>query len=101
MHSAIMCKQVNPRIVWCFNSESFMGVCRALGLASAKASGNGLGHKTCNLVMKRYETDLIVPIDHCRLIIVFADWANHCAAWSLCRLIIAFADWAEMAVGLR
>ena len=51
--------------------------------------------------MKRYETDLIVPIDHCRLIIVFADWANHCAAWSLCRLIIAFADWAELAVGLR
>ena len=32
-------------------------------------------HKTCNLVMKRYETDLIVPIDHCRLIIVFAHWA--------------------------
>ena len=52
-----------------------MGVCRTLGLASAKASGNGLGHKTCNLVMKRYETDLIVPIDHCRLIIVFAHWA--------------------------
>ena len=62
MHSAIMCKQVNPRLVWCFNSESFMGVCRTLGLASAKASGNGLGHKTCNLVMKRYETGMHVAL---------------------------------------
>ena len=39
-----------------------MGVCRALGLASAKASGNGLGHKTCNLVMKRYETGMHVAL---------------------------------------
>ena len=64
MHSALLCKEVNPRLVWCFNSESFMGVCRDLGLASAKASGNGLGHKSCNLAIKRYETAMHVTMEN-------------------------------------
>ena len=52
MHAAILCKELNPRVAWCFSAESFMGVCRRLALKS------NLSHQgtvpSCNLLMQKY-----------------------------------------------
>ena len=54
MHAAMLCRSLNPRMCWCFSSESYMGKCRCLALACNKASGNGGGAKSCNLIVRRY-----------------------------------------------
>ena len=64
MPSALLCKQMNPRVVWCFSSESYMGMCRKLALASNTASGNGLGVKSCNLVIERYEGAMHITMEN-------------------------------------
>ena len=58
MHMAKRCKEMNPVRVWCYKAESFMGRCRKLGISSNKASGNGLGMKTCNLILNKYSVGM-------------------------------------------
>ena len=54
MHAALLCKQLNPRVAWCFSSESFMGVCRKLILSSNRGAKGKCGIDTCNLAMRKY-----------------------------------------------
>ena len=51
MHCALNCKELSPRVGWCFSGESFMGVCRRLALKS-----NFGPHKMphCNLLTLKY-----------------------------------------------
>ena len=53
MHMALMAEFINPRAVWCFSGETFMGVMRLLGEASNKSCANQ-GVPSTNLVMRRY-----------------------------------------------
>ena len=69
MHSAVLCKEMNPRVVWCFSSESYIGSCRKLALASSKGSGNGLGYKSCNLVVRRYGGAMHLTLENLELYI--------------------------------
>ena len=54
MHAALLCKELNPRIGWCFSSESFMGVCRKLILHSNQGYKGKCGIDTCNLALRKY-----------------------------------------------
>jgi hypothetical protein len=51
MHCALNCKELSPRVGWCFSGETFMGVCRKLALKS-----NGCSNKMprCNLLTMKY-----------------------------------------------
>ena len=52
MHAAVSCREINPRVAWCFLAESFMGVCRKLVLASNWSHNGTL--PDCNLFMRKY-----------------------------------------------
>lgn len=55
MHCAMKCKELNPRVGWCFSAESFMGVCRRLALKS-NASNRQIPH--CNLLTAKYSVGI-------------------------------------------
>jgi len=57
MHMALMSNFMNPRMVWCFGGETFMGVMRLLGEASNK-SCSYQGLPSTNLLMRRYVVGL-------------------------------------------
>jgi hypothetical protein len=57
MHMALLCEFINPRMVWCFGGETFMGVMRLLGEASNK-SCTTMGVPSTNLTMRRYAVGL-------------------------------------------
>jgi hypothetical protein len=52
MEAALLCKELNPRVAWCFAAESFMGVCRLLALKSNKSHQGEV--PSCNLLMQKY-----------------------------------------------
>ena len=54
MEAARMCKELNPRVGWCFSAETFMGVCRKLILSSNQGYKDKCGVSTCNLTMRKY-----------------------------------------------
>ena len=57
MHMVLMSEFMNPRMVWCFGGETFMGVMRLLGEASNKScSANAVA--STNLSMRRYVVGL-------------------------------------------
>ena len=53
MHMVLMSHFMNPRMVWCFGGETFMGVMRLLGEACNKSCANQ-GVPSTNLLMRRY-----------------------------------------------
>ena len=53
MHMVLMSEFMNPRMVWCFDGETFMGVMRLLGEACNKSCANA-GIPSTNLLMRRY-----------------------------------------------
>ena len=57
MHMVLMSEFMNPRMVWCFGGETFMGVMRLSGEASNK-SCSYQGLPTTNLLMQRYVAGL-------------------------------------------
>ena len=57
MQMALMSEVMNPRMVWCFEGETFMGVMRLLGEASNK-SCSYQGLPSTNLLMRRYAVGL-------------------------------------------
>ena len=63
MHAALLCKQLNPRVAWCFSPESFMGVCRKLIQYSNQGYKGNAGVATCNLVMKKYALGIHFAMD--------------------------------------
>ena len=68
MHCAILCKQLNPRVAWCFAAEAFMGVCRRLALSCSRS--NSRHHKTvphCNLLMMKYSAGMHLAMSDLRM----------------------------------
>ena len=57
MHMVLMSEFINPRMVWCFGGETFMGVMRQLGEASNKSCACQ-GVPSTNLCMRRYAIGL-------------------------------------------
>ena len=64
MECALLCKQINPRVIWCFSSETFMGVCRKLALSSNQGYKGKAGIQSCNLLAKKYALGLHFVMDN-------------------------------------
>ena len=68
MHMALMSEFMNPRMVWCFGGETFMGVMRLLGEASHKSCGDQ-GLPSTSLLMRRYVVGLHLLMDDPNLLV--------------------------------
>jgi hypothetical protein len=62
MHMVLMSEFMNPRMVWCFDGETFMGVMRLLGEACNKSCYSA-GIPSTNLLMRRYVLGLHLLMD--------------------------------------
>ena len=71
MHMVLMSEFMNPRMVWCFDGETFMGVMRLLGEACNKSCANQ-GIPSTNLLMRRYVLGLHLLMNHPDLLL----WRN-------------------------
>ena len=68
MHMVLMSHHMNPRMVWCFGGETFMGVMRLLGEACNK-SCLGQGVPSTNLLMRRYAIGLHLLMNDTNLLL--------------------------------
>jgi hypothetical protein len=67
MHMVLMSHHMNPRMVWCFGGETFMGVMRLLGEACNK-SCLGQGVPSTNLLMRRYAIGIALAHERYQLV---------------------------------
>ena len=68
MHMVLMSHHINPRMVWCFDGETFMGVMRLLGQACNKSCASQGGPST-NLLMRRYVIGLHLLMEDTNLLL--------------------------------
>ena len=68
MHMVLMSHHMNPRMVWCFDGETFMGVMRLLGQACNKSCASQGGPST-NLLMRRYVIGLHLLMEDTNLLL--------------------------------
>ena len=89
MHMVLMSEFMNPRMVWCFDGETFMGVMRLLGEACNK-SCTSAGIPSTNLLMRRYVLGLHLLMDDPDLLLWrSARWKEMQAAAFACMFLMS------------
>ena len=71
MHMVLMSEFMNPRMVWCFEGETFMGVMRLLGEASNKSCSYQGSHETHVLMFSCSYVLMFLYMFSCSYVLMF------------------------------